>query len=148
MPATRGGLTTVEGASRKPVWANSLCPCGRPSELSTIWSNSDSGDRLTTNSPLARILSRVSLGRRFWSLWLSPRGPHENPSTGGSGQTTLKKLNGARLVSPALLMVDTHAIGRGMMESRSRKYISVGWKSAAASEMVWGAGSVIGALGE
>jgi hypothetical protein len=67
---------------------------------------------------------------------LSPRGPQLNPSTGGEGETTLKKLKGAMFDTPSAEIVDTQAIGRGTTESRSKKYISVGWKSAVESEMV------------
>src|SRR4051794_7423551 len=106
----------VDGASTRPVCANSLWPCGRLSALLTTASISPSGDRLTTNSPDVRMLISVSFSARTASAWLSPRGPHENPSTGGEGEQTLKKLNGAMLVSPAALMVDTQATGRGMIE--------------------------------
>jgi hypothetical protein len=78
----------------------------------------------------------VSFGTRSFAAWLSPRGPHEKPSTGGYGQHTVKKLNGARFVSPFSLIVDTHAIGRGTTESRRRKYISVGSKASTGNEMV------------
>ena len=54
--------------------------------------------------------------------------------TGGEGQHTLKKLNGAILVAPVRLMVETQAIGRGTMLSRSKKYISLGLKSLTSSE--------------
>jgi hypothetical protein len=68
-------------------------------------------------------------------LWLSPRGPHEKPMTGGDGQHTLKKLKGARLCTPAKLTVDTQAMGRGNTESRNKKYISLGLKSSTESEI-------------
>jgi len=66
------------------------------------------------------------LGRRAAALWLSLRGPQLKPTTGGYGLTTLKKLNGARLVLPSPFTVDTQAIGRGMTESRRNTYISEG----------------------
>ena len=57
--------------------------------------------------------------------------------TGGDGQQTLKKLNGARLWLPSKPTVETQAIGRGIMLSRSKKYISLGLNSVTSSERVF-----------
>jgi hypothetical protein len=67
---------------------------------------------LTTNSPLASALRTVSLPP------LS-RGPPENAIVGGSPQTPMKKLKGARFRTPAPSTVETHAIGRGTTQPMS-----------------------------
>ena len=54
------------------------------------------------------------------------RGPELKPSTGGVGEQTLKNEKGAMLVLPCASMLDTQAIGRGMMASRSTKVHLVG----------------------
>jgi hypothetical protein len=46
----------------------------------------------------------------------------ENARIGGDHDTPVKKLNGARFVWPALLIDDTHAIGRGIMELVRRSW--------------------------
>src|SRR5438046_1121753 len=70
---------------------------------------------LTTNSRVARMFAIVSFGG------LRHTGP--NPTTGGSAQNALKKLNGARLSTPAADIVETNAIGRGTTEPISTRYI-------------------------
>jgi hypothetical protein len=46
-------------------------------------------------------------------------------SAGGFDETPLKKEKGARLGSPWLEMLETHAIGRGAMHRIMREYTSV-----------------------
>jgi hypothetical protein len=53
----------------------------------------------------------------------------ENARIGGDHDTPVKKLNGARLVWPALLIDDTHAIGRGIMELVRRSWACLGSNS-------------------
>jgi hypothetical protein len=68
---------------------------------------SGSSAMLTTNSPVRWMFASVSfsspLGRRFTAITHS----------GGSSQSTLKKLNGAALTTPVGPTDVTHAIGRG-----------------------------------
>ena len=89
------------------------------------------------------MLAQVSFSAQASLLRSSPRGPQLKPSTGGVGEQTLKNENGAMLVLPCASMLDTQAIGRGMMASRRTKYISSAVKSAGASEIASGATAVL-----
>src|SRR4029077_2743894 len=81
---------------------------------------------LTTNSLVSRILRSVSLASPQVELVsLGERSPGANASSGGSTQTQLKKEKGARLGCPVALSVETHAMGRGATEFRSRPYSSL-----------------------
>ena len=60
----------------------------------------------TTNWRVARMLRAVSL-----RCWL--RRPELKPTIGGSAETKVKQLKGARLATPLGEMVETQAIGRG-----------------------------------
>ena len=62
LSATRGGLTAAEGVLVRPARANSSSPCGAATELAFIASRSAQVARLTTNSPVAAMLARLSLG--------------------------------------------------------------------------------------
>jgi hypothetical protein len=53
------------------------------------------------------MLAALSFGRP------SSRYSRLRSTIGGSDDTTVKKLNGARLFTPSVLTVDVHAIGRG-----------------------------------
>ena len=92
------------------------------------------------------MFDQVSFSANCSLLRSSPRGPQLNPSIGGLGEHTLKNEYGARFVLPAASMLDTHAIGRGMMASRNTKYISSVVKSDGDNEMVltvaWLSGAV------
>ena len=127
----------VDGASGSFAKSNSLSPGGRPVEVSTIGSIIDSGTMLTTISPFARMLTSVSLGLG-WPRASRPAPPTEKPRIGGSGEQTLKKLYGARLLRPSRSIVDTQAIGRGMIASRSSRYISFDVSDAGFSSTVGG----------
>ncbi|MNT72120.1 hypothetical protein D3C72_2106900 [compost metagenome] len=68
----------------------------------------DSSTTLTTNSPEASRLTRVS----FFSA-SGPRRMGQKAIVSGFDATTVKKLKGARLSTPSGLRVETKAIGRG-----------------------------------
>jgi hypothetical protein len=53
----------------------------------------------------------------------------ENANIGGDHDTPVKKLNGARFVWPLLLIEDTHAIGRGIIQLVSKSWACRGSKS-------------------
>jgi hypothetical protein len=53
----------------------------------------------------------------------------ENARIGGDHDTPVKKLNGARFIWPVLLIDDTHAIGRGIMELVRRSWACLGSNS-------------------
>src|SRR5690606_40874929 len=107
--ATRGGRTRVEGVAAMSKASNSLSPCGRSAAVAFIFSASAPETMWTTNSGTARMLRTVSLG----SPWRLLTGT--NMSVGGLDVTPLKKENGARLVRPSAAMVETQAMGRGMI---------------------------------
>src|SRR3954469_15425849 len=112
---TRDGFTTslITGVS-VDRW-NSSISGGYSPEQTFIASAISSPTTLTTNSRVARMFAMVSFGG------LRHTGP--NPTTGGSAQNALKKLNGARLSTPAADIVETNAIGRGTTEPISTRYI-------------------------
>jgi len=55
-----------------------------------------------------------------------PRTIGAKQTTGGFALAAVKKLNGARLRTPARLIVDTNAIGRGTMAPIINLYIFAG----------------------
>src|SRR5262245_19584824 len=102
--ATRGGLTSRDGAASSPASFISLTPRGNEAEVSFIaWRRSQVA-RLQTNSPVCSANSTESFR-------LSP----ENPTIGGRVENALKNEYGARLISPLALTVVIHPIGRGAM---------------------------------
>ncbi len=103
---TRGDRTRTPGAAVRPVSANSSTSGGQSAEVWFICSARSSSTTFTTKSPVCSALRTVSL--RFRA-----RGPDENATVGGSPQTPMKKLKGARLLTPSAPTVETHAIGRG-----------------------------------
>src|SRR4051794_2038923 len=109
--ATRGGFTFTDGTDAKPQAANSFTSGPNSSDVAFINFASRCGTTLITNSRVASILRTVSLRRPSRVL------VGQNSTVGGFGQTPLKKLNGARLGWPTRLTVDTHAIGRGVIEA-------------------------------
>ena len=90
----------------RPVRANSSISGGYSPEVWFICSARSSSTTFTTKSPVCSAFRTVSL--RFFA-----RGPEEKAMVGGSPQTPMKKLKGARLCTPSGPTVDTHAIGRG-----------------------------------
>ena len=90
----------------RPVSANSSTSGGYSPELRFICSARSSSTMLTTKSPVCSAFRTVSLRSRA-------RGPEEKAMVGGSWQTPMKKLKGARLFTPSAPTVETHAIGRG-----------------------------------
>src|SRR6266852_56707 len=113
--ATRGGRTTMLGNGVRPTAVNSLTSGGYGAEVSLAWATFDSVTMLTTNWRVSRMLRRVSLASRSAGVTGQKR------TAGGLLQTPLKKLNGARLVIPAALMVLTQAMGRGTMAPTRRR---------------------------
>ena len=78
-------------------------------------STNPNGTRLTTNSPVSWMLRAVSFMFPFgWSNG-------EIINVGGEGVIIWKKLNGARLVTPAADWVVTHATGLGAMVDAIQK---------------------------
>src|ERR671913_1583489 len=113
--STRGALTTSHSAGVRPAFSNSSASGGWFLEDSCIAFERRSDTILITNSSVCVMLLRVSLvsGGR------STRGPTLMQSMAGLREATVKKLNGARLHTPLLLMVEVQAIGRGTTEPTS-----------------------------
>jgi hypothetical protein len=91
----------------RPVSANSESPVGKALAESTISRQTGSVTTLKQNSPVSRT---------FLSVCFSvPSGLRAIVSEiiGGMTQTTVKNENGAKLLTPLLLTVDAHPIGRG-----------------------------------
>src|SRR5579864_345133 len=96
---TYGGFTRSLGTGARPEISHSLTPCAYSPEQRFICSAISSLTMLTTNPPVAVTLANVSLD--------GTRKPVEKQTVGGSAQITLKKLNGARLYTPSVEMVET-----------------------------------------
>src|SRR5215470_20117514 len=111
--ATRGARTRSLGTGVRPDIANSSTFAGNSAEQTFICSTISSLTMLTTNSLVSRTLASVS--------FIGSRHTGQNSTTGGSPHTALKKLNGARLLTPAADVVETNAIGRGTTEPTSRR---------------------------
>ena len=77
----------------------------------------------TTNSGTSRMFITVSF------IDPSERLTTENARIGGDHDTPVKKLNGAKLVFPSLLIEDTQAIGRGIIELVRKSWACRGSKS-------------------
>ena len=94
---------------------NSESPSGKPLAESTISFHTGCVTTLKQNSPVSRMFLSVC-----FSL---PSGLRAMVSEiiGGTTQTTVKKENGARLVTPAWLTVDAQPIGRGTTEPTSMR---------------------------
>ena len=114
-PATRGGRTISEGAVAIPQRSISLSSAAKLNELAFIASTIGNGTRLTTNSPVCSIFRAVSLRLPFGCS------KGEIIRVGGEGVIIWKKLNGARLVTPAAEQVDTQATGLGVMVEAIQK---------------------------
>src|SRR4029077_3098936 len=104
---TRGAAILTLGIGVRPVLLNSESPAGKALAESTISRHTCSVTTLKQNSPVSRT---------FLSVCFSvPSGLRAIVSEiiGGMTQTTVKKENGARLLTPLLLTVDAQPIGRG-----------------------------------
>ncbi|HZF00150.1 MAG TPA: hypothetical protein VE981_24280 [Planctomycetota bacterium] len=75
---------------------------------------------LITYSPVSSILRHVSFFDPSRLVAIA------SETTGGSEETPLKKLKGARLETPSRDRVVTNAMGRGMMQEIIRRYASRG----------------------
>src|SRR5215471_21512448 len=122
---TRGGLTTRLGTGVSFACWNSSTSGAKSAEHTFIASAMSSPTMLTTNSRVARTFVMVSFA--------GSRQTGQKPTTGGSAQNALKKLNGARLSTPAGDTVETNAIGRGTTAPISTRYMVA-------------AGSVVGSM--
>src|SRR5687768_57697 len=111
LSATRGGLTTVEGAGVSPANSNSLNPGSASTEEVFMAGNKLSVTIFTTNSLVARTLFNVS-----FLLPSIPRISGQNNTVGGLEHTTLKKENGARLGRPCRSRLEIQPMGRGRTE--------------------------------
>src|SRR6267154_3938877 len=112
---TRGGLILTHGIGVSPVLSNSLSSSGMALAESTISFHTGCVTTLKQNSPFSRT---------FFSVCFSlPSGLRAIVSEiiGGITQTTVKKLNGARLVTPLVLTVEAQPIGRGTTAPVSRR---------------------------
>src|SRR5271154_849389 len=89
-----------------------------------------------TNSPVSRILTKLSL-----SVTPSDRGCIVSETLGGLRLTTVKKEIGARLATPVLDNVLTHAMGRGMTLPISSLYAAF-WSSSEGSMIMVALSSV------
>ena len=113
---TRGAAILTLGIGVRPVSLNSESPAGKALAESTISRHTSSVTTLKQNSPVSRT---------FVSVCFSvPSGLRAIVSEiiGGMTQTTVKKENGARLVTPLLLNVDAQPIGRGTTAPVSNRY--------------------------
>jgi hypothetical protein len=100
--ATRGGRDLALGSRSRPDGVE-LRDVGREvGGVALTCSSSGSGDRQTTNSPVASTLRRLSLDADAGEL-------HD----GGSTPAMVKNECGARLSTPSTERLDTQAIGRG-----------------------------------
>src|SRR6516225_10591539 len=111
---TRGVAILTLGIGLRPVSLNSESPAGKALAESTISRHTSSVTTLKQNSPVSRT---------FLSVCFSvPSGSRAIVSEiiGGMTQTTVKKENGARLVTPLLLNVDAQPIGRGSDSPREQ----------------------------
>ena len=106
--ATRGGRTRTDGAASRPAVAISSIERGNDAEVAFICSRRSHVHRLNTNSRVASALARESLAPP--SLWV-PLAQYMQHI--GSAETRLKKLNGARLITPSGDIVEIQPIGRG-----------------------------------
>src|SRR6476620_12393365 len=100
--ATRGGLTSRDGAGSSPVCCISLWPRGSGAEVPFIWSRRSKVARLQTNSLVSSTKATESFGPSL-----------ENITIGGLSVMPLKNEYGARLISPFVLMEVIQPIGRG-----------------------------------
>src|SRR6516164_2306805 len=110
---TRGAAILTLGIGVRPVSLNSESPAGKALAESTISRHTSSVTTLKQNSPVSRTLS---------VCFSVPSGLRAIVSEiiGGMTQTTVKKENGARLVTPLLLNVDAQPIGRGTDSPREQ----------------------------
>jgi hypothetical protein len=107
--ATRGARTRVLGALSIPTCSNSLCSGGNIAAVALIASAKSADTRFTTISRVASMLRTVSFrtpSRLFTGT---------NINVGGFAVTPLKNENGAKLVTPSGDIVETQAIGRGVI---------------------------------
>jgi hypothetical protein len=119
---TRGGLTLTDAAASSPACAISSTLAGECAAVMIICSRSAKVHMLNTNSPVASTLLSESLCSRVPGL--NEFGQYI--THGGSALSELKKLNGARLITPSLPRVEIQPIGRG---STSALY-TVCWNGA------------------
>lgn len=92
--------------------ANSFDSALNGAEVAFMTSIRDSVPILTTNSPVASTLRQVSL----WPIEVTDR-------IAGSVQAMVKKEYGARFGVPSDDAVETHAIGRGVIDAVNRAYM-------------------------
>lgn len=107
--ADPGAATTSEGALASPTASNSSTSGGELVGGAVHLVGLGQETRLVTNSPVSRMLVKVSLS--------SPvlRGCMVSDTIGGLRPTAVKKEMGARLATPSVETVLTHAIARGTM---------------------------------
>ena len=107
---TRGELTFTGGIGVRPVASNSLSSSGMALPVSTICCQTGSVATLKQKSPVSLMFFNVCFSE--------PSGLRAmvNEIIGGTTQTTVKKLNGARLVRPCPSIVDAQPMGRGTTE--------------------------------
>src|SRR5271163_1554376 len=111
--ATRGGRTFTLSSGVSPTSSNSLTPWGNVAEVKLAFSTFASFTMFTTNCRVSRTFRRVSFTSRSAGF------DGQNNTAGGLLQIPLKKLKGARFVTPAALIVLTQAIGRGATDPSS-----------------------------
>ncbi len=102
LSATRGGVTSRDGAIVSPARSNSLRPRGSGADVSFIASRSSQVARFHTNSRSSPANVDESFAPKL-----------EKASIGGSSPIALKKLYGARFTEPSALVVEIQPIGRG-----------------------------------
>src|SRR5439155_14545117 len=107
LSAIRGGLTATDGQTLSSASASSSTSGSNSMAVTFIAEAVSSATRLTTNSPVSRMLARVSLA------WPDERRPTPMPITGGSDEKALKKEYGAAFNAPWTSWDTTQAIGRG-----------------------------------
>jgi hypothetical protein len=116
----RGARTTSHGAFWSPSASNSSTEESNSAADRCTRSASGRTARFVTNSPVSRMLTKVSL-----SVCPSERGCSEIETIGGLRPTAVKNETGAILPTPSLDTVLTQAIARGKMLPISSLYAAV-----------------------
>src|SRR5436190_869083 len=112
--ATRGVAIDLDGAVCNSASVTSLCSLAISLDVRLTFSASEATAALMTNSPVASTLRSVSF------FVASRRSVGEKTTTGGLAPKALKKLKGAKLITPPGERVVTQAIGRGVTSPTSK----------------------------
>jgi len=107
-PFTRGAFTTTLGSFSSPVWANSSTSGGNSKAVWCIWCAWFRVAMLKQNSPVSRMLTKVS-----FRVTPSDFGCRVRQTIGGLRPAPVKKEIGARLATPTVDTLLIQPIARG-----------------------------------